>query len=198
MRNALVIMGVAILLGTYLFERLGMSMVANAIYPLTIFGGAIIMVLLAQRFNHNHTTTKFTRTRIARWVVSGLMAATIAVIIVLGILPHKTIINPHYLEIKGMYGVKLYYQGMQAVELADDIPKITKRTNGFSMGGINKGHFKLQDIGEGRLYLRSLSPPFVVISDYKDRKVYLNFKNSEETTQLYNAIMEALEKQNRP
>ncbi|MDX9771611.1 MAG: DUF3784 domain-containing protein [Tenuifilaceae bacterium] len=198
MRNALVTMGVAILLGTYLFERLGMSMVANAVYPLTIFGGAIIMVLLAQRYNHNHSTTKLTGIRVARWVVSGIMAVTFAVIIVLGIMPHKASINPHYMEIKGMYGVKLYYEGTQAVELADNLPTITKRTNGFSLGGINKGHFKLDGVGDSRLYLRSLNPPFIHITDHMNRKVILNFKSSDETTRVYNQLTGALEKQNRP
>lgn len=198
MRNAFIIMGLSILLGTYLFEWLGMSVVAHAILPITIFGGAIITVLLAQRFNHNHSTAKPTGIRIARWVVSGIMAAAIAVIIVLGVLPHKASINSHYMEIKGMYGVTLYYQEMQAVELADDLPTITKRTNGFSVGGINKGHFKLQDIGECRLYLRSLNPPFIQITDQKNRKVFINFKNSGETTRVYNQLTEALEKLNRP
>jgi len=197
-RNVFIIMGLSILLGTYLFEWLGMSMVANAIYPLTIFGGAIITVLLAQRYNHNHSTTKLTGARVTRWVVLGIMVVTIAAIIVLGVLPHKANINSHYMEIKGMYGVKLYYEGMQAVELANDLPTITKRTNGFSIGAINKGHFKLDGVGECRLYLRSLDPPFIQITDYMNGKVFLNFKNNDETTRIYYQLTEALKKQNRP
>jgi len=97
-----------------------------------------------------------------------------------------------------MYGVKLYYEGMQVVELADNLPTITKRTNGFSLGGINKGHFKLDGVGDSRLYLRSLNPPFIHITDHMNRKVILNFKSSDETTRVYNQLTGALEKQNRP
>lgn len=197
MRNVFVIMGLTILVGTYLFERLGISMVAQAILPLAIVGGVIILLISGQRFNHNVSNTS-SRRRLGIGITAGTIIAIVLAIIVWGLIPFRVDVNTQNLRIRGMYGVELYYQGMQSVELTEDMPTVILRTNGFSLGGINKGYFKLDGIGEGRLYLMSPNPPYIQITDHKNRRVIINFKDSEETTRLYHQLTEKLQKQNRP
>ncbi|MDX9848821.1 MAG: DUF3784 domain-containing protein [Tenuifilaceae bacterium] len=197
MRNVFVIMGLTILAGTLLFERLGVSMVAHAILPLAIVGGVIILLISGQRFNHNASST-LSGLRLGIGITAGATIAIVVSIIVWGLIPFRVDVNTHNLKIRGMYGVELYYQGMQSVDLTEKLPIPLLRTNGFSLGGINKGYFRLDGEGEGRLYLMSPNPPFIQITDHKNRRVIINFKDSEETTRLYHQLLDILQKQNRP
>ena len=77
MRNVFVTMGLIILIGTYLFERLGVSMVAHAILPLAIVGGVIVLLISGQRFSSNASNTLSGR-RLGIGITAG---ATIAIVV---------------------------------------------------------------------------------------------------------------------
>jgi len=47
----------------------------------------------------------------------------------------------------GMYGKEMKASEIKEVELTDTIPHILIRTNGFSLGPVHKGNFRLRNSG---------------------------------------------------
>lgn len=54
MRNGMIVMGISILAGYYLFLWLGMENIADVIILLVTVPGVIIMLFRAQKFDHNN------------------------------------------------------------------------------------------------------------------------------------------------
>lgn len=197
MRNGLVVSGITVIGGTYLFTWLGISMVANAIMPIAIIAGVIIILVLVQKHNHNQPTPTGKK---GRWVVSAVLTLSVLVIlriVMWGLNPIKVDVNKSHLKINGMYGVSLYFEGMKSVELTDTMPHIALRVNGFSLGTINKGIFNIESFGRSRLYLTSLNPPLMVITNHKDEKIFINLSDPELTQEKYLELKGAIAK-NRP
>lgn len=83
-------------------------------------------------------------------------------------------------EISGVYGDKWQYTDIQKVELLDQMPAITMRTNGFGMTTFSKGKFKVKDYGSSLLFIHTDSPPYLYI-ELKETKIFINSKNPKQT-----------------
>jgi hypothetical protein len=192
MRNVFWIMGLTIALGSYLLNLLGLSMVANAILPITIVGGVIIILAFTQKYNHNQPVNSTKKRPLIVYLVLGISFAIMGGITIWGLSPTKVNIHSKYIEITGIYGVDLYYEGVKSIELTNDIPKIKIRTNGFSIGSVNKGFYHLEEYGRSRLFLNSQNPPFIEITNHRDERIFINFRTDLKTKQKYQDILEAL------
>jgi len=61
MRNGLIIIGLAIIIGYYLFKWIGFTEIANSMILISTLIGVTILVIITQKFDHNKVTnTKFT------------------------------------------------------------------------------------------------------------------------------------------
>lgn len=76
------------------------------------------------------------------------------------------------------------------VALREDLPRINARTNGYALGGTLRGHFDVQGLGRGRLYIERDHPPFVLIRT-KDSYVVLGYEDPAETRALFERIRAA-------
>jgi Co/Zn/Cd efflux system component len=182
-RNGFIAIGLTIIIGYYLFKWIGLTMIANSMILIVTLIGVIILVINAQRFDHNkNKKTKLT------YFILGLVILFVIGLITYGFIPSKTFYNDETIRFSGMYGFETKITEIENVELTDKLPKINLRTNGFSFGSIKKGTFSLDKFGKARLLIHSDLPPYLIISKKNDEKIIINFKDKTETEKIYTRI----------
>jgi hypothetical protein len=87
----------------------------------------------------------------------------------------------------GLYGIEMPLSGIESVELADSLPRIQTRTNGFAARGLLRGNFRLEGWGSGKLFINRNSPPYVVVRT-RDSFVVVNFEDAARTRELYGRL----------
>lgn len=130
--------------------------------------------------------------------VSTILTAAILILagIVVGILmfsgskPAQYTIQNGVLNISGMYGEKVNINNISSLELKDTVPEIITRTNGSAIGTMDKGYFKLNDIGDAKLFIDKSKPPFIYIKT-DSKTIILNCKDSKQTEELYSKLDDA-------
>jgi hypothetical protein len=70
------------------------------------------------------------------------------------------------------------------VSLQSGLPRILLRTNGFAASGLLRGWFRLEGLGEGKLFVDLGSSPFLVLR-LRRGFVIINFSEPEKTQALY-------------
>jgi hypothetical protein len=93
----------------------------------------------------------------------------------------------------GFHGTEIPLSAIQTVTLADTLPRIQRRTNGFAAGGVLRGNFRLDEWGFGRLFINRNSPPYVVVRT-RDTFVVVNFEDAARTRALYERLRNAAER----
>lgn len=83
-----------------------------------------------------------------------------------------------------LYGTTLPAAEITAVSLEPGLPRVLARTNGFAGAGSLRGHFRLEGIGEGRLFVELGHPPYLLVR-LREGFVYLNRPEPERTRALY-------------
>ncbi len=73
------------------------------------------------------------------------------------------------------------------VALTRGIPRIRKRSNGYSAGRTLRGHFTLDTLGKGKLFIEYGIPPYLVVHSGTDF-VIVNFENPNITRSLYEKL----------
>ena len=71
--------------------------------------------------------------------------------------------------------------------LVDELPRILRRTNGFSSGGLLRGNFTLNRWGGGKLFINRDSPPSLVVRA-RGTFVVVNFENAARTRELFGQL----------
>jgi hypothetical protein len=121
-------------------------------------------------------------------VLAGLLAA-----IVLGVIammyvesqpPTVTASRETFSVRSGMYGEEIPMREVDGVSLEQTLPRVLRRTNGFAMGGTLRGHFRLDRLGSGQLFVTVGAPPYVVVRTGREF-VIVNFQEPERTRTLY-------------
>jgi len=92
-----------------------------------------------------------------------------------------------YLRIKGMYGLTVKYSEIKQLDTIAGLPGIKARTNGYALGVSYKGNFRLRTDEKAKLFIRLGVPPYIVIKTDK-HNIYLNFKNRNNTLDLFNTL----------
>lgn len=95
-----------------------------------------------------------------------------------------------------LYGADIPLSAIQRVELVDALPPIQRRTNGFAAGGLLRGHFRLAQWGNGRLFINRGAPPYLVART-RDTFVVVNFSDAGQTRELYKQLSAAVEARER-
>ena len=87
----------------------------------------------------------------------------------------------------GLHGADIPFPAIQTVTLADTLPRIQRRTNGFAAGGLLRGNFRLEGWGAGRMFINRNSPPYVVVRT-PATFVVVNFEDPARTRALYEQL----------
>mgnify|MGYP001252278084 FL=1 len=106
----------------------------------------------------------------------------------------EIIIHDDSIQIKAMYGLDIDFSEIADITLIEMSMKeigTGRRTNGYGgLGGTFKGNFKSEALGETLLFVQSKSSPTVKIDRIDKKDVYISFRNSEKTEQLYRQLIE--------
>lgn len=186
MRNVFILIGLTIIFGYYILTFFGFNAVANIIVPFVIVSGVTVIAIYAQRFDHNKNKAK--RTKLT-YLILGIVLLFVIGSSALGYIPSKTTFTENTVEFSGMYGFDLEISNIEDIELADEIPLIMTRTNGFSLGSVKKGTFNLDGFGKSQLLLHSDKPPYLIITKRDGDKIIVNYESLAKTKELYGEII---------
>jgi hypothetical protein len=129
-----------------------------------------------------------------RWMTgAAAFSAGLAAVIALGVFammyveaqpPIVTASRETFSVRGGMYSEEIPMREVAGVALEQALPRVLRRTNGFAMAGTLRGHFRLDQLGSGQLFVEWGAPPYVVVRT-RQRFVIVNFKEPERTRTLY-------------
>ncbi len=151
---------------------------------------SIYMLIKGQVFDPNTRTPDGRMSPDIKYFLGVILVIMLSVGGSLGygsIAPEVTITS-EYIQIGGIYGIKLRTEEIREVSLQDSLPKILRKTNGFDLGNILKGNFALEDLGHVKLYVYRSRPPYIYITREHDY-IIINYKDARKTEELYNSIV---------
>jgi hypothetical protein len=88
------------------------------------------------------------------------------------------------------YGTSFAAKDVTAISLEQKLPRVLARTNGFAGAGTLRGHFRVEGLGPGRLYVDEGFAPYVLVR-LREGFVILNFREPRRTVALYEAMARA-------
>lgn len=99
--------------------------------------------------------------------------------------PPRVIVSQQGFSVRsGAYSREIPLDRITNVSLEQSLPKVLRRTNGFSFRGTMRGRFRLAEMGDGHLFLELGTPPYVMVRTKTDY-VIVNFREPSRTRQLY-------------
>jgi hypothetical protein len=110
-----------------------------------------------------------------------------ATLIIFGTLDTNLECHDSFIKIKGMYGMSIKYSDITRIDTLNSLPRIKIRTNGFAFGKVLKGHFRLYDKSNVKIFIKKGIAPYIYIKTNED-DLYLNFNKSETTRAVYQKI----------
>ncbi|MDV2581377.1 DUF3784 domain-containing protein [Alkalibacillus haloalkaliphilus] len=124
------------------------------------------------------------------WITGSVAAVTFVAVIGLTVwafMPNELTIENDELKISGLYGVEWPTTDIEEVELLDEMPPILVRTNGFALQNLSKGHFRVEDYGSARLFLREDHRPVLYVAT-EDDQLFINHPDESQVQQWYEAL----------
>jgi hypothetical protein len=130
---------------------------------------------------------------------SAWLAVAAAAVVVAGVLalvgaayvqtrPPEVNVTPQTLSVRSLfYGDDYPLAEITGVSLERCLPRILMRTNGFAGGGVLRGWFRLEGLGEGKLFVDLGSSPFLVVR-LRRGYVILNFSDPAKTQALHGEL----------
>jgi len=186
-RNGLIIMGMVIMAGYLLFRWAGWPTLANMVILIVTLVGSSILMMTANRFKHNRE-----KYGISHYLILGIILFLLAGIFLFGFMTTKTHFEGATIRFTGMYATEMKVSEIKKVELADTIPAILMRTNGFSLGPVYKGNFRLDEFGKCRLYINAGKGKYVIITDVEGFRTILRYKRDLDSRRIFERISELL------
>ncbi len=95
----------------------------------------------------------------------------------LGFKNDPLIIQNDQIQFKGSYGETLHKNDIKNIELTQQLPHITMKTNGFALGHINKGYFKIKGGETVKLLLNSDKKPYIKITKKDGQQIFFSSKD---------------------
>jgi hypothetical protein len=87
------------------------------------------------------------------------------------------------------YGEAYSMRQITDISLEQRLPLILARTNGFALAGTLRGYFKVEGLGEAKLFVERAAPPYILIRT-RDRFVIIDFQQPDRTRALYAELTE--------
>ncbi len=141
-------------------------------------------------------SSKYAKGLSSKWNKLGMYILAGTLIFVIGILGYGFIENKiefdeQGIEFLGSYGETLEESEIASIELINALPKITRRTNGFSLGSIHKGYYKTEDGEKIKLILNSDKKPYILFTKKDGHKIFYSAKKKPNEV-LFNEIKNTL------
>ena len=152
--------------GLYLIDK-DWSIAPIVGFPLLAYG---YYIYKSGQFSQNSGKSKQT-IRIAL-IVLVLTGGFIGYLFWDGFRKNEIIISSDQIIITGSYGEKISKSELKKIELADSIPELKLRVNGFATSKIKKGYFKTKGGEVVKLILDSPQKPYILITKANGKKIY--------------------------
>ena len=129
------------------------------------------------------------------WKV-GLLVLALGVVLVGALFysqirPPRVAVSSTGLEIETLfYGTSVAAADVVGISLEPRLPRVLRKTNGFDGAGTLRGHFRLEALGEGRLYVEQGFAPYVLVR-LRQGYVIVNFREPGRTRALYDEMARA-------
>jgi hypothetical protein len=105
------------------------------------------------------------------------IVGTVTPIVFLEGRPPAVTIGPETFRVDGvMYGEEFPLSDITAASLEERIPRIRLRTNGYAAGGKLRGHFRLDELGDGQLFINVHTSPYVLVRTYDTNGTLMSFR----------------------
>jgi hypothetical protein len=105
--------------------------------------------------------------------------------------PVRVAVAPAGFEVETpFYGASFAASDITAVSQEATLPRVLLKTNGAGVAGSLRGHFRVEGLGEGRLYVEEGFAPYVLVR-LRQGFVVVNFREPERTRALYDAMARA-------
>ena len=121
------------------------------------------------------------------WIIIAIALIFTTILILSGNREINVSTTKSELKIKGMYGLTISYSDIIQLDTISTLPRIQMKTNGYAFGKTLKGNFKLQDQEKAKLFINKGTPPYILIRT-ENLKIYLNFKESNKTVDLFKTM----------
>ncbi|PWJ43092.1 DUF3784 domain-containing protein [Sediminitomix flava] len=167
----------ALSIGLYFIseEALGLFL---AVYPILCY---IYFILKSHQKFSNSLKTPWYQISI---VVLVITLATVTTLFAFGLKEDHIVIKPNQIIVEGFYGEELQNDEIASISLIDDLPNITLRANGFSIGEIDKGYYKTEDGEKVKLVINKVRKPILLITKTNGEKIYFSAKTDNNQTVL--------------
>jgi len=127
---------------------------------------------------------------------TGLFVLALGIVLVgalfwSSIRPVKVAVAPEGFEVKTpFYGATFAAADITAVSLESNPPRVLWKTNGFGGAGTLRGHFRVEGLGDGRLYVDEGMAPYVLVR-LRRGYVIVNFREPQRARALYEEMARA-------
>lgn len=118
------------------------------------------------------------------WMIIAMTLLIPVILMLIGNRDPGITLSQSGLKISGMYGLTINYSDIKQLDTLAALPRIQMRTNGYAFGKSLKGNFRLQNNENAKLFITTRVPPYILIRT-DDLNVYLNFKESKKTVDLF-------------
>jgi hypothetical protein len=142
----------------------------------------IFILLLKEKKTYNKKST------IVMIVFFAVLTIILSIFLVNSSREHSIFFEQEGIRISGLYGGYILFKDIAEVTLTNKIPTIQLRTNGFALGAVRRGYFRLKEMGTVKLFLTSTSGPYVQIRTVSNQYIIINFGNTDKTIDSYNKI----------
>tara|TARA_Y100001972_G_scaffold119832_1_gene161592 strand:- start:1718 stop:2431 length:714 start_codon:yes stop_codon:yes gene_type:complete len=180
MRNSMVVIGLLMIIITRLSIFLELSISPLFIIGGTILPGTLYMVIGSQRYMKKVNQRMSKTGMIIGVVVISVSAVLVTVLIFTGSRSPQFEVTGNQLNISGMYGLETK---VSSVKLLEELPTIKMKTNGFSLGENKRGNFNLEEFGQCKLFIESMTGPFIYI-ETSEKPIIVSTKSRAKTEEL--------------
>jgi hypothetical protein len=109
--------------------------------------------------------------------ILGVILLSIIALFGFGFREDRLTFHSNGVTLGGMYGETLPASEIQSIELVNELPEITFKSNGFALGTIHKGYFKTNREETVKLIMNSDKVPVILLTKSNGERVYYTAKN---------------------
>jgi hypothetical protein len=124
-------------------------------------------------------------------LVGAVVLVAVGVLFWFQMQPPTITVRPEGLEVDCLfYGRDFAATDITSFSLESTIPRVLVRTNGFAAAGILRGHFDVEGLGNGLLFVDTGSAPYILVG-LRQGFVIVNLPEPERTRALYDEMAHA-------
>jgi hypothetical protein len=119
------------------------------------------------------------------------VAVTIIIVVFFNLYQYQPVnidLKVNHFEISGAYGFSIKYQHIALIDTINQLPVTEMKTNGFALGKVCKGNFRLKNIGSAILFINYNVSPFVHMILKNGQVIYFNLNNRQSTIEMFDKI----------